>query len=160
MNNLEINGYQAVISYDPEINMFRGEFVGINGGADFYATTVDELRKEGEVSLKAFLEMCAEEGVEPRKHYSGKFNLRVPPALHERRMAKASTPGSPNYCRSVPCTAISGSCRSRYGNFLQLPGGCGNLRDWFPKIEATCYRLLKLHCIAEIHYGHLRLLSR
>lgn len=40
--------------------MFRGEFVGINGGADFYARTVDDLWKEGEISLKAFLEMCAE----------------------------------------------------------------------------------------------------
>lgn len=60
MNNININGYDAVISYDPEINMFRGEFVGINGGADFYARTVDDLWKEGEISLKAFLEMCAE----------------------------------------------------------------------------------------------------
>jgi len=68
MNIMEINGYHAVISYDPEINMFRGEFVGINGGADFYASSVDQLRKEGETSLKAFLEMCAEDGVEPRKH--------------------------------------------------------------------------------------------
>lgn len=93
MNTMEINGYQAVISYDPEIAMFRGEFVGINGGADFYATTVEGLGKEGELSLKAFLDMCAEEGVEPRKHFSGKFNLRVPPALHERLAAQAAAHG-------------------------------------------------------------------
>ena len=93
MNNIEIKGFQAVISYDPEINMLRGEFVGIKGGADFYATTVDELRKEGEISLMAFLEMCTEEGVEPRKHFSGKFNLRVPPALHERLAAQAAAHG-------------------------------------------------------------------
>ena len=59
--------------------MFRGEFVGINGGADFYASTVDDLRKEGEISIKAFLEMCAEDGIEPRKNFSGKFNLRCLP---------------------------------------------------------------------------------
>lgn len=93
MNTMEINGYHAVIAFDPEINMFRGEFVGINGGADFYATTVDDLRKEGEISLKAFLDMCAEEGVEPRKHYSGKFNLRVPPSLHERLATQAAAHG-------------------------------------------------------------------
>lgn len=93
MNNMTINGYDAVISYDPEINMFRGEFVGINGGADFYASTVDALRKEGEISLKAFLDMCAEDGVEPRKHFSGKFNLRVPPDLHQRLAAQAAARG-------------------------------------------------------------------
>ena len=30
------DGYKAVIAYDPEIEMFRGEFVGLNGAADFY----------------------------------------------------------------------------------------------------------------------------
>lgn len=93
MNTMEINGYQAVISYDPEIDMFRGEFIGINGGADFYATTVKELRKEGELSLKTFLEMCAEDGVEPRKNFSGKFNLRVPPDLHEKLAVQAAAHG-------------------------------------------------------------------
>jgi len=90
---MDINGYQAVIVYDPELNMFRGEFIGLNGGADFYATSVDELHKEGEISLRTFLEMCAEDGVEPRKHFSGKFNLRVPPDLHERLAAQAAAHG-------------------------------------------------------------------
>lgn len=93
MNNMNINGYEAIILYDPEINMFRGEFVGINGGADFYASTVDDLRKEGEISLRAFLEMCAEDGVEPRKSFSGKFNLRVPPELHQRLATQAAAHG-------------------------------------------------------------------
>jgi predicted HicB family RNase H-like nuclease len=90
---MDINGYPAVISFDPEINMFRGEFIGLNGGADFYASSVDDLRKEGEISLKTFLKMCAEEGVKPRKHFSGKFNLRVPPTLHERLAAQAAAHG-------------------------------------------------------------------
>ena len=41
MNVMEINGVKAVITFDPEINMFRGEFVGLNGGADFYSTDKD-----------------------------------------------------------------------------------------------------------------------
>ena len=36
-------GYQAVISYDPEICMFRGEFIGLNGGADFYAEDLSRI---------------------------------------------------------------------------------------------------------------------
>ena len=58
MNMMEINGYHAVIQYDPEIELFRGEFTGLNGGADFYAKDIDGLRQEGEISLQVFLEMC------------------------------------------------------------------------------------------------------
>ena len=31
---MEVGGYQAAIQFDPDIEMFRGEFVGLNGGAD------------------------------------------------------------------------------------------------------------------------------
>ena len=90
---MEIQGYQAIIRYDPDIEMFRGEFIGLNGSADFYAKDVEGLRREGEHSLKVFLDMCREDGVEPRKEYSGKFNLRVPPSLHAKIAARASAEG-------------------------------------------------------------------
>lgn len=99
MNIMEIIGYQAVIKYDPEIELFRGEFIGLNGGADFYAGDIDSLRKEGETSLKVFLDMCNEDGVEPRKNFSGKFNLRVSPNLHARIASRAASEGkSLNQC--------------------------------------------------------------
>lgn len=93
MNIMEVDGYQAVIQYDPDIDMFRGEFIGLNGGADFYAKDIDSLRKEGEISLQVFLDMCREDGVEPRKEYSGKFNLRVPAELHAELAIKAASSG-------------------------------------------------------------------
>ncbi len=83
MNIMEINNYRALIQYDPEIEMFRGEFLGLNGGADFYANDIEGLKKEGAASLNVFLEMCAEDGVEPKKNYSGKFNIRISSGLHE-----------------------------------------------------------------------------
>jgi predicted HicB family RNase H-like nuclease len=79
-----IDGRNAVIKYDPEIELFRGEFVGLNGNADFYADNIEGLKNEGATSLKVFFEMCAEKGLDPIRHYSGKFNLRIKPALHER----------------------------------------------------------------------------
>jgi predicted HicB family RNase H-like nuclease len=93
MNTMTIKGYQAVIAFDPDIQMFRGEFVGLNGGADFYAKDVDGLRHEGEISLRVFLEACAEDGVNPRKHFSGKFSLRVDPELHEAATIAAAAHG-------------------------------------------------------------------
>ncbi len=48
MNTMTISGYQAVIAFDPDIQLFRGEFVGLNGGADFYAADVAGLMPEPE----------------------------------------------------------------------------------------------------------------
>ena len=82
MNTMEFDGFNAVIKYDPEIEMFRGEFIGLNGGADFYASDIEGLKKEGAISLRVFLESCKARGIEPRKSYSGKFNVRIDSNLH------------------------------------------------------------------------------
>jgi predicted HicB family RNase H-like nuclease len=92
-NTMTIDGHQAVISFDPEIQMFRGEFLGLNGGADFYAKDVEGLLREGKISLKVFLEACTEDGVEPRKSFSGKFSLRVDPSIHEAAAIAAAAHG-------------------------------------------------------------------
>ena len=94
MNNvMRIDGEDAVIVFDPEIEMFRGEFVGLNGGADFYASDVAGLHIEGEKSLHAFLEVCREEGIAPRKAYSGKVSLRLPKKVHEAATVAAQAAG-------------------------------------------------------------------
>lgn len=93
MNMMEICGFRAAIKYDSDIDMFRGEFLGLNGGADFYASDIAGLKREGEISLKVFLEACAARGVEPRKPYSGKFNVRIDPLLHESIACAASAAG-------------------------------------------------------------------
>ena len=92
-NVMEIAGYKALIAFDPDTNQFRGEFVDLNGGADFYAADVKSLQREGKASLKVFLDMCREEGVEPRKSYSGKLMVRLPAVLHERAAVSAASQG-------------------------------------------------------------------
>jgi predicted HicB family RNase H-like nuclease len=93
INVMIIEGQKAVISYDPEIKMFRGEFVSLNGGADFYATNVAKLEVEGRKSLKIYLEMCKESKVEPYKSFSGRFNLRVNQQLHADAVVAAAAAG-------------------------------------------------------------------
>lgn len=94
MNNvMTIGGYQAVISYDPDLQMFRGEFTGLNGGADFYARDVKGLEREAKASLRVFLAACKEDGVDPRKSFSGKFVLRLDPDTHEAAVIAAAARG-------------------------------------------------------------------
>mgnify|MGYP003575868982 CR=1 FL=1 len=94
MNNiLNIDGYKAVISFDPETEMFRGEFVDLNGGADFYATDVATLKEEAKTSLRIFLEECERRGIEPKKQFSGKFVLRVSPETHQAAALAARASG-------------------------------------------------------------------
>lgn len=93
MNIMIVEGRKAKIGYDPEIDMFRGEILGLNGGADFYGQTPDELRLEFKNSLKVFLDVCKEKGIDPYKEYSGKFNLRIPTDLHAEIASKAAAEG-------------------------------------------------------------------
>ena len=90
MNMMEIDGYKAKIEYDPDLDQFRGEILGLNGSADFYGKSPANLRKEFKNSLKVFLDVCKEEGINPKKEYSGKFNLRIPSRLHREIAARAT----------------------------------------------------------------------
>ncbi len=82
MNIMKLDGYTAKIEYDPDLDLFRGEILGLNGGADFYGSNPAELRQEFKNSIEEFLAVCAEKGISPTKEYSGRFNLRVSPELH------------------------------------------------------------------------------
>lgn len=93
MNLMTVDGYSAQIEYDAEADLFRGEILGLSGGADFYGTNPAELRQEFKKSLDVFLEVCREKGIEPRRQFSGKFNLRIPPDLHERLAIAAQAKG-------------------------------------------------------------------
>lgn len=93
MNIMTLDGYQAKIEYDADLDMFRGEILSLNGGADFYGKNTKELRIEFKKSLRVFLEVCREKGIEPRRNYSGKFNLRISAELHEKLAIVAQAEG-------------------------------------------------------------------
>lgn len=93
MNMMELDGYHARIEYDADIDSFRGEIFGLNGGADFYGKDPEELRREFRLSLDTYLEVCAEKNIDPKREYSGKFNLRIDPELHRNAALKASAEG-------------------------------------------------------------------
>ena len=93
MNMMTLDGFSAKIEYDADLDVFRGEILGLSGGADFYGKNPKELRAEFKKSLQVFLEVCQEKGIEPRRNYSGKFNLRISPDLHEKLAIVAQAEG-------------------------------------------------------------------
>ena len=93
MSMMILDGYNAKIEYDAELDLFRVEILGLTGGADFYGKNPKGLRAEFKKSLQVFLEVCREKGIEPRWNYSGKFNLRIPAELHEKLAIVAQSEG-------------------------------------------------------------------
>ena len=93
VNIMTLDNYCARIEYDPELDQFRGEILGLNGGADFYGKNPEELRREFKRSLKVYLDVCKEKGIPPFKNYSGKFNLRVSKELHSKIAMEAAAEG-------------------------------------------------------------------
>ena len=93
MNLMIVDGDHAKIDYDDETDQFRGEIFGLSRGADFYGSSPEELRQEFKKSLYIFLEICKEQGIEPRRHYSGKFNLPIPPERHQKLTMTAEVQG-------------------------------------------------------------------
>ncbi len=93
MNTMTVDGFNAKIEYDEDLDLFRGEILGLSGGADFYGKNPKELRSEFKKSLQVFLDVCKEKGIDPKRNFSGKFNLRISPELHEQLALAAQAEG-------------------------------------------------------------------
>jgi predicted HicB family RNase H-like nuclease len=93
MKTMTVDGFHAKIEYDEELDLLRGEILGFNGGADFDGKNPKELRAEFKKSLQVFLDVCKEKGIDPKRNFSGKFNLRISPELHEQLALAAQAEG-------------------------------------------------------------------
>ena len=79
---LHYNEYVGSIEYDSAENIFYGKVLYINDSVLFSGESLEELSKEFEISVKDYLEMCKQEGLEPNKPMSGVFNIRTTPENH------------------------------------------------------------------------------
>ena len=59
-NIVKISGIDAVVNFDPEISLYRGEVTFPKASAGFYASTLNELVIEGERNLKILREFADE----------------------------------------------------------------------------------------------------
>ena len=82
LNMMEYKGYIGIVEYDSDAKLFHGDVVTTRDVITFQGTTVTEIEKAFNDSIDDYINWCKEEGVEPEKPYSGKFNLRLSPELH------------------------------------------------------------------------------
>ncbi|MFK3661279.1 type II toxin-antitoxin system HicB family antitoxin [Scandinavium sp. NPDC088450] len=86
LNIMVIDGQSAIITYVPELSMFRGKFLGLTGYCDFVADSIEGLKSEGQISLSEYLEDCRENDIEPfeQDEKVKTFTLRYPESFGER----------------------------------------------------------------------------
>ena len=61
--------------------------------ATFEATDVEGIHRQFHHSIDEYLASCKEDGIEPRKPFSGKLNVRLGLDLHQRVMRSAAESG-------------------------------------------------------------------
>ena len=81
---IEYKGYKGQVSFDDEAKIFHGEVFGIRDVITFQGTCVEELEQAFKDSVDDYLDFCESRGEKPEKPFSGKFNLRLEPELHQR----------------------------------------------------------------------------
>lgn len=86
---MEYKGYIGKVVYDPDAGILHGEVINTRDVITFQGTSVDEIEKAFKDSVDYYINWCKEDGVEPEKPYSGKFNLRLTPELHKQVAIKA-----------------------------------------------------------------------
>lgn len=82
MNTLKYKDFIASIRYSEEDEVFVGKIEGINSVVSFEGESVSELKEAFAEAAEDYLDFCKRKGIEPQKHYTGAFNVRLTPELH------------------------------------------------------------------------------
>jgi predicted HicB family RNase H-like nuclease len=88
-NAMTYKGYVGTVEYSEDDACLFGRIAGIRGIISYEGESVAAIRQAFEEAVDDYLQHCAQTGKEPNKPYSGKFVLRVDPALHAHLAAKA-----------------------------------------------------------------------
>ena len=73
--------------------VFYGKVEGINGLVNFEGDSVASLVTSFHDAVDAYLEYCKDEGIEPKKSYSGSLNVRISPETHSQVATLAKLSG-------------------------------------------------------------------
>lgn len=79
---LQYRGYFGAVEFDYNDRTFYGDVINILDVIAFEGQTVEELESSFQTAVDAYLELCAQQGIEPEKPFSGQLPLRTTPAVH------------------------------------------------------------------------------
>ncbi|MBQ0030656.1 MAG: type II toxin-antitoxin system HicB family antitoxin [Paludibacteraceae bacterium] len=82
MNTLNYKGYIGSVSFSEKDGVFFGKIEGIDGLVNFEGESVKELTDAFHEAVDDYLAYCEENGIAPKKSYSGSLNVRLTPTLH------------------------------------------------------------------------------
>ena len=88
-NTIEYKGYVGSIEFSEEDSLFYGKVMGIRALISYEGSNAKDLVDDFHFAVDEYLEMCAEEGIEPEKAYKGSFNIRISPELHKQAVIAA-----------------------------------------------------------------------
>ena len=83
MTMMYYKGYEAVVEFDDEGDLFHGEVINLRDVITFQGHSAAELKAAFRDSVEDYLAFCRERGEEPEKPYSGQFLVRTEPKLHK-----------------------------------------------------------------------------
>ena len=90
---MRYKGYRATVCYDRRDNIFVGEVFGIKDSLSFHGSSISELEQSFHNCIDDYLDLCEEIGKTPEKEFSGTFNVRTSPTIHEKASAYAAENG-------------------------------------------------------------------
>ena len=109
MNNLmTYKGYSGTVEFSDADNVLFGTIAGITDMISYEADNVAELRAAFQEAVDDYLQHCTMVGKEPCRPYSGKFTLRIEPALHARLAVQAKAHGKSLNQYAVDVLATAG----------------------------------------------------
>ena len=93
MSILTYKGYQGRFEYDREADIFHGDVLHIADVVTFQGRSLDELKTALADSVEDYFDLCNELGKSPQKPFSGRFNVRLTPELHQKAAHTAAVEG-------------------------------------------------------------------
>lgn len=86
-------GYIGHAAFDDEAEIFHGEVLNTRDIITFQGDSVAQLKKAFVDSVEDYLAFCHENGEEPDKPFSGRFNIRLDPETHRDAVIAARKSG-------------------------------------------------------------------
>jgi predicted HicB family RNase H-like nuclease len=90
---MEYRGYFGTVEFSAIEKVLYGKVLGIKGLISYEGNCVQSLKADFEGAIDDYLDMCAEDGIEPQRAYKGKFNVRISPELHKTLVLYSASHG-------------------------------------------------------------------